>query len=64
LNLKELYKKLTIFEKAKAMKWVVAGISLGTGAVIGVPAVLSTFSPAFKYDEKQRWRPLGLLHKF
>lgn len=50
--------------RRKVMKWVVLGIGAATTGVLGVPAVLSTFSPTIKHDDKKRWRPLGAKDRF
>lgn len=52
-------------ERRTMMKWMVRAIGLAAAAMIGIPALVASFSPAWmSRPRKKVWRSIGFLEEF
>ncbi len=52
-------------ERRTMMKWMVRAIGLATAAMVGIPTLVASFSPAWMNRPKKNvWRSIGILEEF
>jgi menaquinol-cytochrome c reductase iron-sulfur subunit len=52
-------------KRRKVMQWIVAGIGVSSGTILGVPALVNALSPVIRHTKREsQWRLVGALELF